>query len=971
MKPCWRNAAAGFAAIIIIVAAMLLAPDRAAGQDLQAMDRRMAQHFQRGNYAAALEEALKLEVAIKARFGIDSEPYMGILTNIAFMQTTQGRYEEAEQVYKFGISLREKKFGTDDVQVAHALLPLGNMYVQQSRYSEAEPVLKRALAIVQRWLPEGHDLHAKALNDLAVLQENLGRYAEAERLYNRAIRIMEAVKGSKNSDLMRGLTNLGGVYQHQGRYEDAVLLYRRVLPVIERNSGKNHPDVATVLTHMAGVAQNLGSYNEAEKLLKRALPIVEKSYGANHPETAAVVGELGAVSDSLARYRDAETFYRRALAIYEASYGAESPDVALMLNNLSITATRQSRHGDAEGLLKRVVEIQEAAFGPTHARTQLALGNLTEVLIKQDRHEAALPHARRTSAAIVARATADQATTTRSGQEKRLVDEQSEHFRQHLAALAGVAPQQGDADGKLALEAYDIAQWASQSSAAAALQQMAARFAGGGGALADLIRLNQDVLALARDVEKARLSVMSTADGLKQRGKYDDMRKRVDTRLQEIAAQITKEFPDYAELTSPKPLTREQTGNLLGPDEALVFFLAGAKETHAFAVTREAFWWKTIPLGADALSEKVAAFRRGLDIEEFQRSLETGKPVLFDVALAHELYVTLFGPVEPLIRDKRHLLVVPSAALTALPFALLVTAPTDTVPLEKLPAYRDVPWLIKRQAITMLPSVASLKALRVFARKDQGTKPFIGFGDPVFGSEQPTPGGQRKTRITAKTRSYSEVWRGAGVDRDKIAQALQRLEDTADELKAVAEKTGGSPGDIHLREQASEAAVKKLPIGDYRVVYFATHGLVAGDVKGLGEPSLALTTPSKPSDLDDGLLTASEIAQLKLNADWIVLSACNTAAGEKPGAEAFSGLARAFFYAGARALLVSHWAVDSAAATRLTTSTFDILKGDPTLGRSEALRRAMLAFMEDKAEIRNAYPAYWAPFAVIGEGASR
>jgi CHAT domain-containing protein len=116
-----------------------------------------------------------------------------------------------------------------------------------------------------------------------------------------------------------------------------------------------------------------------------------------------------------------------------------------------------------------------------------------------------------------------------------------------------------------------------------------------------------------------------------------------------------------------------------------------------------------------------------------------------------------------------------------------------------------------------------------------------------------------------------------------------------------------------------------LGLADYRAVYFATHGLLAGDVKGLGEPSLALTIPNEPSELDDGLLTASEVAQLKLNADWVVLSACNTAAGDKPGAEALSGLARAFFYAGARALLVSHWAVDSDAATRLTTTTFDIL----------------------------------------------
>jgi CHAT domain-containing protein len=136
-------------------------------------------------------------------------------------------------------------------------------------------------------------------------------------------------------------------------------------------------------------------------------------------------------------------------------------------------------------------------------------------------------------------------------------------------------------------------------------------------------------------------------------------------------------------------------------------------------------------------------------------------------------------------------------------------------------------------------------------------------------------------------------------------------------------------------------------------------------------PSLALTLPKQPTELDDGLLTASEVAQLKLNADWVVLSACNTAAADKPGAEALSGLARAFFYAGARALLVSHWSVDSEAATRLTTSTFAIMKADPKLGRAEALRNAMLTYMNDKGSPLNAYPAFWAPFSIIGEGAAR
>ena len=332
-------------------------------------------------------------------------------------------------------------------------------------------------------------------------------------------------------------------------------------------------------------------------------------------------------------------------------------------------------------------------------------------------------------------------------------------------------------------------------------------------------------------------------------------------------------------------------------------------------------------------------------------------------------------------------MVVPFGPLTALPFHLLVTAPPrvakpaaqDSFTAETAAPYRDAAWLTRRQAVSVMPSVASLKALRGFGSKERAAKPIVGFGDPVFNAtayaaaeQQRGARGARKVaaRSLETTASYTDFWQGAEVDYRALSRSLPQLPETADELNAVAQQLGAAPGDIHLGRDASVTTVKRTPLTDYRIVYFATHGLVAGDVKGVAEPALALTIPPQPTVLDNGLLTASDVAQLKLNADWVVLSACNTIAGDRPGAEALSGLARAFFYAGARALLVTHWSVASDSATRLTTATFDNLKADPTLGRAEAMRRAMLAYLADSAEPRDAYPAVWGPFQIIGEGAA-
>jgi CHAT domain-containing protein len=195
------------------------------------------------------------------------------------------------------------------------------------------------------------------------------------------------------------------------------------------------------------------------------------------------------------------------------------------------------------------------------------------------------------------------------------------------------------------------------------------------------------------------------------------------------------------------------------------------------------------------------------------------------------------------------------------------------------------------------------------------------------------------------------------------------LPETEDELAIIAQILGARPESVYVREQATETQVRNVDLARYRIVAFATHGLLAKEAEayyGTAEPALVLTPPREEQQDEDGLLTASEIATLEVDADWVILSACNTAAADgTPGAEGLSGLAKAFFYAGARTMLVSHWAVVSKAAVQLTTGMFAQLAATPELGRAEAMRKAMLALMETEGF---AHPVYWAPFVVVGEG---
>jgi CHAT domain-containing protein len=208
---------------------------------------------------------------------------------------------------------------------------------------------------------------------------------------------------------------------------------------------------------------------------------------------------------------------------------------------------------------------------------------------------------------------------------------------------------------------------------------------------------------------------------------------------------------------------------------------------------------------------------------------------------------------------------------------------------------------------------------------------------------------------------------------------LPRLADTAEELQAIALALRVNPATtLRLGKDANETIVKTTDLSRFKIVAFATHGLASGELKGLTQPALALTAPIVAGIDGDGLLTMAEILQLKLDADWVILSACNTGAGQGIGSEAASGLGRAFFYAGTRAILLTNWSVHSESAKELVTGLFQRYADDPAITRAEALRQSMMALMDGpgylgangKTEFAYAHPFFWAPYTIIGDGGS-
>ena len=560
------------------------------------------------------------------------------------------------------------------------------------------------------------------------------------------------------------------------------------------------------------------------------------------------------------------------------------------------------------------------------------------------------------------------------------------------AYIALLAKSNDNATGEVSLETFALADSIRGQNVQKALSASSARSVAKDPALAELVRQEQDI---GKQIN-AQLGALNNA--LASNARDDNVVKATGQSIEKLRADrnrirqdINKRFPSYAELIDPKPPTVDQIKATLADGEAMLSFYFGRSGSFVWAVPKDGpVAFASIKATSGEIESKVRKLREAL---EPQAAMISDIPP-FDLKLGHELYSLLLKPVEAGWKSSKSLIVVTNGALGLLPLSLLPTAPAELAANEDLlfSSYRTVPWLARTHAVTMVPSSAALRTLRQLPPGKPGRGELIAFGDPLFSTEQ----ADEAAKIDASLATIQVADAGAaitrglplkrrnspkleGVDSAELA-LLPRLPDTADELKSIALALQADPSKVlNLGKDANEKTVKSMDLSGFKVLAFATHGLVPGELNGLTQPALALSAPAVSGAPGDGLLTMEEILSLKLDADWVVLSACNTGAGSGAGAEAASGLGRAFFYAGTRALLVTNWSVHSQSAKELVTDLFKRQADDAKLTRGEALRLAMMALADGpgyvdasgKAEFAYAHPLFWAPYTIIGDGGRR
>ncbi len=849
--------------------------------------------------------AAKAGMAVVEAANLHDRETSDVLSSLSMVETDVGK-ADAAVTHAAAALARATTGGPDSTEASFAHNAIASAAYARGDYDAAEREYGAATDIAVRCLAASDGFIVNQMASHAGVLYMAGRsedaLAENERAANWALSHLD----EDNPVITLALGNLGVMLRSAGRYAEAEAAMRRVVDLEGRYQKDRWYYRAVSLSNFASVIDRQGRHGEAEALWLRASEFHTRATTKVDPVMPAYPWRFSADSAE-ARGDLALALARRetGLRLVEHAAPADHPEVARARIEVALTLTLLHRAAEGLAIATPALAIIEAKLVPGDVKRLTAEIAYARVVAAASGAEAGYaliaPIAARLEAKLLD-------TSTSRGDLLRY----GPAFSASFAAVTDLAlATHRDA------AAFNALQLANMSDVVLVSTDVAARTAAHDPAAAALLRSLQNHIRQRQGLDRAR-SFAASANTPADLVRIDTSIAANDAEIAVIARDLDRTFPAFRALGRPTPVPLATFTARLAKDEILMAPLPLDDGTLAIGITRDGLVWRKTALTRSAVVGLVQQIRAGVT---------HGDAAPFPLAAARQLYAAI---VPPGFADHSHALYYVSGPLASLPPALLA-APGRGRPV----------WLIDTHSVTVQSTLATAVAVPRLPRAG-----FLGIGAPIM----------------ATADGAGPVF-GATIDTAALRElpALPRAED---ELRHMARMLG-STGTLLVGATATEANVKATALDHFGIIAIATHGLGGNDFAGLSEPALVLTTPTHPRGDDDGLLTASEIAALKIDADWVILSACNTAGGNGVGSPAYSGLASAFLAAGARALLVSHWPVRDDAAAALTVAT---LRGyQAGLSRDEALRRAMRALMHDRTIRGAAHPAVWAPFVLIDQ----
>ena len=864
-------------------------------------------YYYQGNYSNAIplfNKALKFN---ESYYTNNYSRIANTLNNLAAIYLDQGYFSKSATIFKQIYSNLKKEENCDYALLTSCIDNLATVYRKQGEYDKAEQFISDNLKILLRKFGNNHPMQPQFQYALAKIHQEKNEYTEAENLYTAALRDFP--------DNPTFLIGLAGLYHIQGKYIEAENFYIRSLNLFEKKDVHSNYLMAQALNKLGLLYIDKKEFDKAELNLTKAINLMDKTFGRGHPEAAGFGINLGLIHLQNNFLKKAEKTLTNSIKILSEVYGTNHLYVASGYNDLGCVYLKDKKLLKAEILFLKAFEIRKQILGKGHFLTAETFTKLGELNILKRKSDVAAEYFENALAAL-------ETTAETIGSEdysERIRENQNSICGKYLAVLSKFPSNQFSVCGEKSFKAMEL------SRARFFLEQLSIATANRLGKLTDEDRKKESkILSKIKALEEQKKEEHS------KKIKNFALLRKLEIKLNDLRNQravcksdFIKKYPKFMKLRSSTPVKlKEFQTKILKIGEVFISYWEGENFLYANVVTKEKTQFLSHRIDKKKLYENLRKFYSSIaapsnNLEQFKES-------------SSYLYSELFEPFLKNIKIDSTLYIAPHGPLGAIPFEALITSTQGKT-------FSELDYLFKKVSIAYAPSATVLQAIREASANgrfsDTKRHPCLLVGNPTtIGCINPLPGTEKEIKNISKI-FYNNVTN-----------------------KHILLKTCASEENIKLLSRSDK-------LSNYRYVHFAAHVFLPGELSEISEPCIALT-PSNVGN-EDGFLKMSEVFGLEMNADLVILSACNTGFIEtSEEIDGVSGLSRAFFFAGSPTLEVTLWEIDDFGTTEFMKNFYSELKKNEK-SPIKALNKAKIKMIEKKSYL--SHPYYWAGFVLIGE----